>query len=247
MDRDGRFDQSHQTTPPFQRLIRGSGCGLANPRLPAMIARMNEPDDRSELLQTSLSLLSRLRDSGNTAGWQRFYDTYSRLLFAVAKRAGLGGAEVQDVVQETMIDVAEQMPGFRYDPARGSFKGWLLAIVRRRIADHFRRKHYLFGGERVARESVLDSDLPEHQVIAESEIDKVWAEEWSQHILAAALARVKEEVAPLQFQMFHLHVMKESPAEQVAERLGVRPGSVYWAKYRVGARLKRALREIEHR
>lgn len=211
-----------------------------------MIARMNEPEDRSELLQTSLSLLSRLRDSGNASGWQCFYDTYSRLLFSVAKRSGLGSAEVQDVVQETMIEVAKQMPEFRYDPARGSFKNWLLAIVRRRIADHFRRKHYQFGGERVARESGLDPLLAAQQAMAESEIDKVWAEEWSQHILAAAMARVKEEVAPLQFQMFHLHAVKEVPVDEVAERLGVRASAVYWAKYRVGGRLKRALREIEH-
>lgn len=211
-----------------------------------MIARMNEQEDRSELLQTSLSLLSRLRDSGNASGWQCFYDTYSRLLFSVAKRSGLGSAEVQDVVQETMIEVAKQMPEFRYDPARGSFKNWLLAIVRRRIADHFRRKHYQFGGERVARESGLDPLLAAQQAMAESEIDKVWAEEWSQHILAAAMARVKEEVAPLQFQMFHLHAVKEVPVDEVAARLGVRASAVYWAKYRVGGRLKRALREIEH-
>lgn len=244
MGRDGNFHNPRWRTPAASDV---RGCVLANPGDSAMIARMNEPDDRSELLQTSLSLLSRLRDSGNSAGWQRFYDTYSRLLFSVAKRSGLSGAEVQDVVQETLIDVAGQMPGFRYDPARGSFKGWLLLIVRRRIADHFRRKHYQFGGERVARESPIEPQSAGQHAMAESEIDRVWAEEWNQHILQAALARVKEEVEPLQFQMFHLHVVKEVPAEEVAERLGVRASAVYWAKYRVGGRVKRVLREIEHR
>ena|SRR5712691_6219004 len=32
-----------------------------------------------------------------------------------------------------------KMPQFRYDPAQGSFKHWLFRIVRRRVADHFRR------------------------------------------------------------------------------------------------------------
>ena len=48
---------------------------------------------------------------------------------------GLTDAEAQDVVQETMLSVAKQMPRFKYDPALGSFKGWLLQITRRRIAD----------------------------------------------------------------------------------------------------------------
>jgi DNA-directed RNA polymerase specialized sigma24 family protein len=38
----------------------------------------------------------------------------------------------------TVIAVARKMPGFRYDPQRGSFKQWLLRITHRRIADHLR-------------------------------------------------------------------------------------------------------------
>jgi hypothetical protein len=52
----------------------------------------------------------------------------------VARRAGLDESGAQDVVQETVIAVARKMPGFRYDPQRGSFKQWLLRITHRRIA-----------------------------------------------------------------------------------------------------------------
>ena len=41
-----------------------------------------------------------------------------------------------------MISVARKMPEFHYDPAKGSFKQWLLLITRRRIQDHLRRLYH---------------------------------------------------------------------------------------------------------
>ncbi|MES2572891.1 MAG: sigma-70 family RNA polymerase sigma factor, partial [Verrucomicrobiota bacterium] len=95
--------------------------------------------DRSEIpadtLRTSLSLLDQLRDPANHASWERFDARYRPLIVAVARKAGLGHAEVEDVVQETLIEVVRQMPSFRYDGSRGTFKGWLLTILRRRVLD----------------------------------------------------------------------------------------------------------------
>src|SRR6266404_4758915 len=90
-------------------------------------------------LPTRRSLLSRLRDLGDSDSWRTFFDTYWRLIYNLARKSGLSDTEAQDVVQETIIAVARKMPGFRYDPAKGSFKQWLLLITRRRIQDHFRR------------------------------------------------------------------------------------------------------------
>src|SRR5215472_1766187 len=90
-------------------------------------------------LPTRSTLLSRLRDLGDDASWRAFFDTYWRLIYNVARKAGLAEADAQDVVQETVIAVARRIPEFRYDPAKGSFKQWLLLITRRRIHDHLRR------------------------------------------------------------------------------------------------------------
>ena len=82
-------------------------------------------------LPTRHSLLSRLRDLGDDASWRTFFDTYWQLIYNVAHKSGLADADAQDVVQETVIAVARRMPEFRYDPAKGSFKQWLLLITRR--------------------------------------------------------------------------------------------------------------------
>src|SRR5258706_1893271 len=100
--------------------------------------RPMSPDDS---LSTRQTLLSKLRNLEDQESWRTFFDRYWELLYNVARRSGLGDAEAQDVVQETVIAVAKAMPDFRYDPARGSFKQWLLRIAGRRIMDQLRRKY----------------------------------------------------------------------------------------------------------
>ena len=66
--------------------------------------------------------------------------------------------QAQEVVQETVIAVARKIPDFRYDPAKGSFKQWLLLICRRRIQDHLRRIY----NSRLAPQFSDCHDLTEH-------------------------------------------------------------------------------------
>src|SRR5882762_11075450 len=95
---------------------------------------------RSELIPTRATLLERLKDWQDQSSWQEFFDTYWKLIYGVARKAGLTDAEAQDVVQETIFSVARHMPTFKYDPAIGSFKGWLLNMTRWRIIDQFRKR-----------------------------------------------------------------------------------------------------------
>src|SRR6266513_1607317 len=92
------------------------------------------------LLATRRSQVERLRHWEDQARWQEFFETYWKLIYSVARKSGLNDAEAQDVVQETVITVAKKIGKLRYDPAIGSFKGWLLNITRWRIADQFRKR-----------------------------------------------------------------------------------------------------------
>ena len=88
-----------------------------------------------ETIATRASLLERLKDMDDHASWDEFYRTYRELIYSVARKAGLNETEAEEAVQETLISVAKKMPGFRYDPAVDSFKGWLLTVTRWRILD----------------------------------------------------------------------------------------------------------------
>src|SRR5262245_26498265 len=89
---------------------------------------------------TRASLLERLKNWEDKESWREFFAIYWRLIYSTATKAGLSDAEAQDVVQETIITVAKKMPGFKYDPAIGSFKSWLLHTTRWKITDQFRKR-----------------------------------------------------------------------------------------------------------
>jgi len=49
-------------------------------------------------------------------------------------------AEAQDAVQETVIKVSKHIGRFRYDPAKCSFRRWLMLLARQRIAMQFQKR-----------------------------------------------------------------------------------------------------------
>ena len=89
---------------------------------------------------TRRTLLIRLEDPEDRQSWQEFYDIYSKLIYAVAIKAGLTECEAQEALQETMIALSKSMAEFEYDPKKGKFKGWLLKLTRWRIDDQFRKR-----------------------------------------------------------------------------------------------------------
>src|SRR5262245_39372343 len=93
-----------------------------------------------DLEPTRHSLVNRLKNLEDQTSWQAFFDTYWRLIYNVALKAGLSAPEAQDVVQETVLTVTRKIQDFRVGPEGGSFRGWLLLITRRRTLDQFRKR-----------------------------------------------------------------------------------------------------------
>lgn len=198
-------------------------------------------------LPTRRSLLSRLRDLGDSDSWRTFFDTYWRLLYNVARKAGLNDTEAQDVVQETVIAVARKMPEFRYDPAKGSFKQWLLLITRRRIHDQLRRVYRSRSVATAPTDAAggLSACLPSSFVTPDVQIDAAWDEEWRANLFQAALARVRQRVNPKQYQVFDYCVLQDVRPSEAARMLGLNAAQVYLAKHRVSLAVKRAVGELE--
>lgn len=198
---------------------------------------------RDDSIPTRRTLLERLKAWDDHAGWREFFDTYWGLIYGVARQTGLNDAEAQDVVQETIVAVAKNISGFQYDPARGSFKSWLLQQTRWRVQGHFRKRQYQRDGERFPREQPLDTAILEQQ--PDFNLDETWDAEWERNLLEVALQNVKTQVTPRQYQLFSLHVLNELPARLVAERLGAKLAQVYFAKYRISKLVKQEVKRLE--
>lgn len=207
--------------------------------------------ETDDWLPTRRSLLTRLRHADDGAGWQEFFVAYWRLLYGVARKAGLNDAEAQDAVQECVITVSRQMPRFRYQPERCSFKGWLLMILRQRVGRQLRKRlPFAPGGDAdTGRPGVADDHtgtdtLARLSAPASDSLAAIWDAEWQRHMLALATERVKRQVSDAQFQIYDLHVLREWAVRDVARTLRVSAVQVYLAKLRVGRRFQRELAEL---
>src|SRR5437773_4403897 len=194
---------------------------------------------------TRRSLVDRLVNWDDQKRWQEFFDTYWKLIYSAARKAGLTDAEAQEVVQETVITVAKKIDKLKYDPAIGSFKGWLLQITRWRIVDQFRKrepgnaKRPRVGNDRL---TATIERVPDSRVL---DLDAVWEAEWKECLFAAAIARALKEVEPKPFQILDWYARTAWPAHKGADQLRVSIGQVYLARHRVSAVLKKEIKALE--
>ena len=188
-----------------------------------------------------------MRNLDDSASWRTFFDTYWRLIYNVARKSGLSDDQAQEVVQETVIALARKMPEFRYDPAQGSFKSWLLVICRRRIHDHLRR---VYSARELATHHSEELDnvnetVPTAMPAPDAQMDSDWEEEWRENVFRLALERVRHQANPKHYQVFDCCVLQSMRASVVASMLGLTSAQVYLAKHRISAAVKRAAKEVE--
>ncbi|MFT3990644.1 MAG: sigma-70 family RNA polymerase sigma factor [Luteolibacter sp.] len=196
--------------------------------------------------KTRKSLIARLENWEDQRTWDEFYQTYWRLIYAVAVKAGLRSDEAFDCVQETILSIAKQSKKNLYDPEQGSFKTWLMNMTRWRINDQFRR--------RKKDTAMMEGDWADDRQTAVVErvedpngdvLGRVWEAEWKKNLMDAALSRVKAQVSPKQYQIFDSYVLKQWDVKKVQDVLGVSLAQVYLAKHRVGHVLKRELAKLD--
>jgi len=186
--------------------------------------------------------LSRLRDGPKGDSWEVFFETYWRLIYTVARKQGLEEAEAEDVVQDTVVAVTQAIARFR-SRGPGSFKGWLLTITRRKVADCFRQRLPVVTPATGTNGSRMTTFLSS-QADPESGWDRLWEEEWQRNILAVALERIKQDSRPNQFEMFRRYVVLNEPAKAIAAAFDVPVSQVYMAKLRLGPRFRREVRRL---
>ena len=217
---------------------------------------VNASADNSSLA-SRLSLLSRLKAGDDTQGWQDFYRLYGPLIRNFARKAGLTEDEAEEVVQETAVSVARNLPGYTYDPKVCAFKTWLLNLTQWRVTDQIRKRRKvggLFGG--TPKRAGETPALPDEETARTATVEWVaypavtgfgaeWDAAYEQHLFARALEAVKERIDLKQFQIFDLYVLKGWPASEVAQALEINVARVYLAKHRVASVLKKEMAKLE--
>ena len=102
---------------------------------------------------TRPSLLLRMRDARDHEAWHTFVDLYAPLVYRFARRRGLQDADAADLTQDVLRLVADVMKNGKYDPGRGSFRGWLHTVTRNAVYK------FLRDGRRRPSQPAFPSDV----------------------------------------------------------------------------------------
>jgi RNA polymerase sigma-70 factor, ECF subfamily len=186
---------------------------------------------------TSLTLLERLRTPGDQQAWLRFVRLYTPLLYHWARRAGLVGQDVEDLVQDVFELLLRKLPEFRYEQG-GSFRNWLRVVALNKWRERFRRQ---LGPSRGPGASATAEGLDQVAAPEVEGFDAFEEAEYRRQLVQRALQLIAAEFSPAAWKAFQEHVVAGRDAAEVARALGIRVGTVYAAKSRVLTRLRREL------
>ncbi len=170
--------------------------------------------------------------------WTEFYELYYPYVRAVAMHQGLELHDAEDVAQKVMAELARKLGDFVYDPSKGSFRGFLKTVTRRRVMDWKsrlkpqhdpkKRAHRPPGQE--ARTCTLD------RIVDEDQGEQAAAEEseWRAAIMRRALATLKAnaQVSDSHYQIFEA-IARGMAVPEICASLGVTPNTVSVVKCRL--------------
>jgi RNA polymerase sigma-70 factor (ECF subfamily) len=186
----------------------------------------------SQLLSTRISLLARLRDPGDVEAWRQFVRLYAPLLYRYGRRHGLQDADAADLTQEVLRAVSAGVGRLDYDPALGSFRGWLFTLAHHKRCDLWARRRRQEQGSGDSKVLGLLEEQPAR------EGRHLWDQDSRQALFAWAAERVRPTVSATTWQAFWRTAVEGKRGKEVASQLGLSVAAVYLAKSRVMARLK---------
>src|SRR5580698_549076 len=86
-------------------------------------------------LNTDEELVAKLR-AGEADALTVLFERHSTLVFRIARRILRNEAEAEDTVQQVFLDLFRSVA--KFDPAKGTFKVWLLMYAYHRALNHLR-------------------------------------------------------------------------------------------------------------
>ena len=150
-------------------------------------------------------------------------------LFAFAYRAVRQREDAEDLVQDTWISALRTVPSFE---GRSSLRTWLVSILRRRIADRFRRDRPAesFEEEKLAG----DAQAPEERIDA--------------YETANIAARAMDGLTDLERAAVTLCDVQDLDRDEASEKMGVTRGHLRVLLHRGRHKLEAALEAegVEH-
>jgi RNA polymerase sigma-70 factor (ECF subfamily) len=187
---------------------------------------------------TRASLIVKLRDPADSAAWREFVALYEPLVLQLARRKGLQDADARDLCQEVFRVVAGAVE--RWEPDRGSFRGWLSRIARNLLINFLTRRQFQLRGS--GSSSV--QELLEAQPASDPSATVLFEAEYRRRLFRWAAEETRGQFTPATWQAFWQTAVDGRAPSEVAAALGLSVGAVYIARSRVLAGLRRRIAQL---
>ena len=193
-------------------------------------------DAAASASMTHSSLIRGLQDNQQSA-WRQLVHLYGPLVFHWCGKMGLKHADAADVMQEVFFSVCRAADRFDVDRRRGSFRGWLWTITRRKVIDLLRRRPVAAAaGGTVALQRIEELADPYDDNSQDASERSIVL-----RVYRRGLELIESEFEPRSWQAFYRSAVNEEATADIAADLGMTPAAVRKAKSRVLRRLREAL------
>ena len=162
---------------------------------------------------------------------------YQPLLRAWLNRQNLPRDDVEDLVQDVLVVVCRKLPDFEHNGRVGAFRNWLKTIVLQRTRE-FWRQGRLRNVDPQGASLLADLEDPH------GGLSSWWDREHDCLVVRRLLALIRTDFSPEVWTIFHLLVLENLPAAEVAQQTGTSLTAIYTAKSRVLARLRQELQNL---
>ena len=183
--------------------------------------------------ETSATLLRTLREAQSgvdDAAWARFVDMYGPVVHHLVRllSPGISDADTDEAVQAVFVKLVNILRSGAYDSAKGKFRTYLSALVRRHLIDRYR--------EAAARRQDRQVELDAAEQIGVDDDPGAWMDaKWRVACRMAAERRVMEESALSEQSrdVWRLLAREGLSVKEAAKRMGMSANTVSKVKCRV--------------
>ena len=171
--------------------------------------------------------------------WDKFYDSYNRIVRRFAGACGMQDTDVDECSQEVWVAVVRGLTRFEHDPARARFRSWLYRIVSNKAADivRDRTKHSAISLNDSSKGFDLKDSSQSPQLV---DLDAAWRNE----LLREAMNKLKESCRPRDYDIFIQRTLKNQPAATVGEVHKMTDGAVRVVDHRLRKQLQSILNSL---
>ena len=199
-------------------------------------AAMRRPDNqregifRSNMNETSLSLLNRLRRSPESETWNRLVDLYAPLIRAWLRKYDVQDSDADDLGQEVLLAASKDLGKFDHKGHPGAFRGWLKAILVNRLRNFWRARD---RRPQARGDSDIDERLAQLDDLCQRNEQDV--EPATRSVCSSPTAGSLPNLTSPRgtWQAFYLVALKGKRADVVAKELEISVNAVFVAKSRV--------------